>query len=189
MEPLEIALLVLVVVGVWALVELALTIRKTRNQVEDLSGSVTDTLAEIKPVVQKLDGVADELEASSKQLDPLMEKAGTTLDAASLSLIHLDGILQDVETVTGAGAAVSDTVSKFAGTAAQTAADAVRKIAGKDEQARLEAKDTPAKQQEKVPEHYYTYPGSDDGAKKSKPVADAAADPKDLDSDEGSSQE
>ena len=64
MSPIQIALLLLAVAGVWAIVELALTLRKTRNVVDSLDKTVNDlnnTIAEAQPVVAKLDGAVDEL--------------------------------------------------------------------------------------------------------------------------------
>lgn len=64
MSPIQIALLLLAVAGVWAVVELALTLRKTRTVVDSLDKTVSDlnnTLAEAQPVVAKLDGAVDEL--------------------------------------------------------------------------------------------------------------------------------
>ena len=64
MSPIQIALLLLAVAGVWAIVELALTLRKTRTVVDSLDKTVTDlnnTIAEAQPVVAKLDGAVDEL--------------------------------------------------------------------------------------------------------------------------------
>ena len=54
MSPIQIALLLLAVVGVWAVVELALTLRKTRTVVDSLDKTVSDlnnTLAEAQPAV------------------------------------------------------------------------------------------------------------------------------------------
>ena len=59
MSPIQIALLLLAVVGVWAVIELALTLRKTRTVVDSLDKTVSDlnnTIAEAQPVVAKLDG-------------------------------------------------------------------------------------------------------------------------------------
>lgn len=52
MSPIQIALLVLAIPGVWAIVELALTLRKTRNVVDSLDKTVNDlnnTIAEAQP--------------------------------------------------------------------------------------------------------------------------------------------
>ncbi|MFQ7393370.1 MAG: hypothetical protein ACLRM9_09135 [Collinsella aerofaciens] len=59
MSPIQIALLLLAVAGVWAIAELALTLRKTRNVVDSLDKTVNDlnnTIAEAQPVVAKLTG-------------------------------------------------------------------------------------------------------------------------------------
>ena len=64
MSPIQIVLLVLAVAGVWVVIELALTLRKTRSVVDSLDKTVSDlnnTLAEAQPVVAKLDGAVDEL--------------------------------------------------------------------------------------------------------------------------------
>ena len=45
MSPIQIALLVLAIAGVWAIVELALTLRKTRNVVDSLDKTVNDLSA------------------------------------------------------------------------------------------------------------------------------------------------
>ena len=42
MSPIQIALLLLAVAGVWAIAELALTLRKTRNVVDSLDKTVND---------------------------------------------------------------------------------------------------------------------------------------------------
>lgn len=52
MSPIQIALLLLAVAGVWAVIELALTLRKTRTVVNSLDKTVSDlnnTLAEAGP--------------------------------------------------------------------------------------------------------------------------------------------
>ncbi len=52
MSPIQIALLLLAVAGVWAIAELALTLRKTRNVVDSLDKTVNDlnnTIAEAQP--------------------------------------------------------------------------------------------------------------------------------------------
>ena len=56
MEPLTIALIALVVAGIWAVVELALVLRRTRQSVAELTDSVNDTIGEVRPVIAKLDG-------------------------------------------------------------------------------------------------------------------------------------
>ena len=57
MSPIQIALLLLAVAGVWAIVELALTLRKTRTVVDSLDKTVTDlnnTIAEAQHLSETL---------------------------------------------------------------------------------------------------------------------------------------
>jgi hypothetical protein len=75
-----------------------------------------------------------------KQVNPLLIKAGETIDGATQSLDSLNNILGDVSTVTGTASVVTDTVSKGVAGAAGAVAGAVSKLVGKGEapQARLE---------------------------------------------------
>ncbi|MBQ1840094.1 MAG: hypothetical protein II128_02015, partial [Atopobiaceae bacterium] len=61
MSPLSILLLVLAVAGIWAVVELALTLRKARTTLDEVSHSATEAMDQATPVIAKLDGVVDEL--------------------------------------------------------------------------------------------------------------------------------
>lgn len=177
MSPLAIALVVLVVAGVWALVELAVWLRGTRRAVTELSDTLNETIAEIKPVVQKLDGVADELVPAAKELTPLIERTGTAVDALTIDLVRVDDILTDVSSVTGAGANVTDAVTKITGSAADVAAGVINRLGGTaadklaDKAARLtsanaadETPSSPASQVGEVPapsgegRAYFTYP-------------------------------
>lgn len=131
MEPLTIALVVLVVAGVWAVVELALTLRRTRQSVTELTDTVNDTIGEVRPVIAKLDGAVDELGPATKQVEPILEKASTTVDLVNVDLVRLEGILSDVNTVTGTGARASAAVSGAADAVASGVAGVAAKVAGK----------------------------------------------------------
>ena len=102
MDPLHILLVLLVIAGIWAVIELALTIRRARTTVDSLDktmGEVNDMLAETRPVVAKLDGAIDELQPA----------------------------LTQVSTVTGAAANAGNAVSGVA----DSASEAVQKLLGK----------------------------------------------------------
>lgn len=131
LEPMTIALIVLVIAGIWAVVELALTFRQTRKSVSELTDSVNDTIADIRPVVAKLDGVADELPAAAKQIEPILEKASTTVDLINVDLVRVEGILSDVNTVTDTGARASGAVTGAVESVASGVAGVVNKVAGK----------------------------------------------------------
>lgn len=129
LDPLTIALTVLAVAAVWAVVELALTLRRARSNVNELTESVSETLAEVRPVITKLDGAADELVPAAKRIEPILEKASTSVDLLNVDLAHVESILSDVGSVTGAGARVSDAVSGAADAVASGVAGAVGKVA------------------------------------------------------------
>lgn len=130
MEPLQIALVVLALAGVWALVELALVFRRARGTVEALDETVAElngTLEEARPVVAKLDGVVDELQPAITQIEPLLKQANVAVEALSADLIEVNGVLRDVSQVTGAAGAASDAVSGIA----DAASEKVQKLFGK----------------------------------------------------------
>ncbi|WP_307740177.1 hypothetical protein [uncultured Parolsenella sp.] len=218
MEPLTIALVVLVIVGVWAVVELALVLRRTRRSVETLTDAVSDTIGEVRPVIAKLDGAVDELAPASREVEPMLKKASTTIDLVNVDLVRLEGILSDVNAVTDTGARVSGAVTGAAESVASGVASAVGKVADKvtgpkrrqqklagQEMPHLEApqgggeapaSEAPAPRVEHVTgdSGYFTYPAAD-GAAADDAAADdaatgAAGDSKSQDSDKaGASDE
>lgn len=131
MDPMTIALIVLVIAGVWAVVELALTLRQTRKSVSELSDSVNDTIGEVRPAIAKLDGAIDELGPAVKEVAPILEKASTTVDLINVDLVRVEGILSDVNAVTGAGAHVTDAVTGAAESVSRGVAGVAAKVAGK----------------------------------------------------------
>ena len=143
MSPIQIALLVLAIAGVWAIAELALTLRKTRTVVDSLDKTVTDlnnTIAEAQPVVAKLDGAVDELTPALAQIEPLLKSSKTAVDALTSNLVEVEAVVRDISEVTGSMAEASNAVSSVTDSAAGAvqklfnkvkapAADAERKLA------------------------------------------------------------
>lgn len=130
MSPIQIALLVLAVAGVWAVVELALTLRKTRTVVDSLDKTVSDlnnTLAEAQPVVAKLDGAVDELTPALAQMEPLLKSSKTAVDALTSNLVEVEAVVRDISEVTGSMAEASNAVSSVT----DSAAGAVQKLFNK----------------------------------------------------------
>lgn len=148
MSPIQIALLLLAVAGVWAIIELALTLRKTRNVVDSLDKTVNDlnnTIAEAQPVVAKLDGAVDELTPALAQMEPLLKSSKTAVDALTSNLVEVEAVVRDISEVTGSMAEASNAVSSVTDSAAGAvqklfnkvkapAADADRKLAAEAEQ-------------------------------------------------------
>lgn len=130
MDPLHILLVLLVIAGIWAVIELALTIRRARTTVDSLDktmGEVNDMLAETRPVVAKLDGAIDELQPALAQVEPLLKSANVAVDALTSNLIEVEAVVRDVSTVTGAAANAGNAVSGVA----DSASEAVQKLLGK----------------------------------------------------------
>lgn len=130
MDPLHILLVLLVIAGIWALIELALTIRRARTTVDSLDktmGEVNDMLAETRPVVAKLDGAIDELQPALTQVEPLLKSANVAVDALTSNLIEVEAVVRDVSAVTGAAANAGNAVSGVA----DSASEAVQKLLGK----------------------------------------------------------
>ena len=130
MSPIQIALLVLAIAVVWAIVELALTLRKTRNVVDSFDKTVNDlnnTIAEAQPVVAKLDGAVDELTPALAQMEPLLKSSKTAVDALTSNLVEVEAVVRDISEVTGSMAEASNAVSSVT----DSAAGAVQKLFNK----------------------------------------------------------
>ena len=143
MEPLQILLIVLVVAGIWLVVELAVTARRARRTMDEVDKTVSElneTLAETRPVVAKLDGAVDELQPAIAKIDPLLASANVAVDALSANLVEIEGVVRDVSTVTGAAASAGNAVSGVADSASEAARKLLGKIKGGNQQERaLEA--------------------------------------------------
>lgn len=127
---LPIVLIVLVVVGIWAVVEVALTMRSTRRDVERLTTAAREVVEQAQPVVAKLDGIMDELEPAAKRVTPLIEKTEAAVGEASTSLDRLNGILDDVSSVSSTASSVTGAVKGVAESAASAAAGVVSRLRG-----------------------------------------------------------
>ena len=114
MDPMQIVLVILVLAGVWAVVELALVLRRTRGVIASLDKTVeqvASTIEEARPVVAKLDGVVDELQPAVAQIEPLLKQATVAVEALSADLVEVNGVLRDVSAVSGAASSASNAVT------------------------------------------------------------------------------
>ena len=127
MDPLHIALLVLIVAAVWAVVELALTIKKARTSIDEVTRSANDTIEQLQPIISKADGMVDDLQPSMKKVTPLLESAIKTVDTATVSLDKVNDILGDVSDVSGAASAATSVASGVVDSAANAAVGLVSK--------------------------------------------------------------
>lgn len=192
MDPLTIVLVILVVAAIWAVIELALFLRRTRKSVADVTDSLNQTIVEFQPTVAKLDGIVDELGSSSKQLEPILEKASTTVDLVNVNLVRTESVLADVNTATNTAASLTTTASAAAGNAANAVAGVVNKVAGKvtgkvggnkleaapaGEPARLSEAEAPVVEQVKGDAGYFTYPSAGANAEQAAPAVESPAAP------------
>ena len=130
MNYLDIALIVLALVGIWAVIEVALTVRGARKSIDEVASTANEVIAQTQPIVAKLDGMVDELQPAVKDVPALMEKANTALDSANESLASVNAILDDVASVSGTAAGVTEAVNGAVSGAANAVAGVVGKIAG-----------------------------------------------------------
>ena len=165
MDYLYIALIVLVLFGVWAVVEVALTMRSARKSIDKITTSASEVIEQAQPIVAKLDGVVDELEPAAKEAVPLLKKAEVSLDSANVSLERVNGILEDVSSVSGTASTVTGAVNRAAETAVSGVASVVSRLKGGvsgERVARLEGADAaePAHDEpadEPAPQRYVEY--------------------------------
>lgn len=130
MEPFEIVLIVLVIAAIWAVAELALTLRRTRgvaNSLDETVSKLNNTIAEAQPIVAKLDGAVDELQPALAQVEPLLKSTNTAVDALTANLVEVESVVRDVSSVTGAAANAGSAVSGIT----DTATEAVQRFLGK----------------------------------------------------------
>lgn len=136
MDPLQIVLIVLALVAIWAVIELALVLRRARSTVDSLDktvGSINDTIAQTKPVIEhldetltdvkpvmaKLDTSLEELQPALTQVEPLLRQGSIAVEALSADLIEVNGVLRDVSEVTGSMSSASGAVSGIASAASE----------------------------------------------------------------------
>ena len=111
---LDIVLIVLVLVGVWAVVELALTLRRARSSIVEVVDSANSTIEQCQPIISKLDGMMDELEPAIKKIDPLLASANESVEGIPTLVTQCTTILDDVSSVSGAASGITNGVSKAA---------------------------------------------------------------------------
>ena len=157
MEPLTIVLIVLGIAAIWAVAELAMTLRKARTTLDEVSHSATEAIDQTTPIIAKLDGVVDELQPTLKSMPSLVEKVEMTVDEANVALGAMGGILGDVSSATHGVAAVGENASRIVNTATSAAVGVVSKVASiggitiPEGQQLIAGKDAPAAPVEDAP--------------------------------------
>lgn len=120
MDPMQIALIVLVVAGVWAVVEVALILRRTRETIASLDKTVEGinaTIEDVRPVITRLDETIDSLQPALDQLEPLLHNSSIAVEALSADLLEVNAVLRDVSQISDNVSNASGAVSNIAGAA------------------------------------------------------------------------
>lgn len=118
--------IVYVVVGgalIWALVEAILFMRSTRKTVDALE-------AEIRPVISDVKEMTASLKPAVDKVDPLVERVSLAVDAANLEIMRLDGILENVDSLTGSASNAASAVETVANTPMRLVSSAADKLRG-----------------------------------------------------------
>lgn len=91
----------------WFLIELVITIRKTRSKIDDIHSQLTPTIENIEAITAKIQPVID-------RVDPLIERVSLTIDAANLELMRADQIMENVNTIAEGAANATTAVGNIA---------------------------------------------------------------------------
>ncbi|MBR3234571.1 MAG: hypothetical protein IKG11_03040 [Atopobiaceae bacterium] len=136
MDPVDIFLIALLIAGVWAIAEFAITLRKTRDtlnsvsdSVDDLNHAVGQLVDQTTPVISKIDGMVDDLQPTVRELGPMAENLNVVIDEATVSLDKVNHILGDVSSATSGVAGVGESAGRIVSTATSAAVGVVSKVA------------------------------------------------------------
>ena len=98
--------LVGIVLG-WFVIELVMTVRKTRETVTSVQKQLEPTLEHVEKITASLEPVCD-------KIDPLVDRVSLTVDAANLEVMRLDQILEDVGEITSSASSAVNAVDTVA---------------------------------------------------------------------------
>ena len=151
MDILTIALIVLVVAGIWLLVELAISARRIRpvineaeravkearpaiahadeliQEIQPLVTHIDEVVTQIEPVVSHVDEAVTNASPALTQVDPLLVKTSDAVGALSDNLRQLEGILSDVSRISDRAGSATIAVSDAATNIANKAKSAILK--------------------------------------------------------------
>jgi len=125
--PLNIALILLAIAGIWAIVELAMTLRKARASIDDLLHTTNDTLEQVQPIIGKVDGLMDDIQP---EVAPLMENLNSVLGESNTTVTRVNEILGDVSSVSDAASSFTTNVKAAADGTVGAAVSAVGRLVG-----------------------------------------------------------
>ena len=112
------------IVLIWLILEFVATLRKLRSTVKTL-------VKDIEPTLEHVDTLTAQLEPVLAKADPLVDRLSLTVDAANLEIMRLDGILEDVNDITGSLTTAGESIDKVTKTPVRlvsTTVDQVRSV-------------------------------------------------------------
>ena len=117
---------VIAIVVIWLVVELVITIRKSRQTIEEVQKSLDSA-------VKDMNDITNELMPALKKVDPLMDRVSLSVDAFNMEILRVDDIVTDVKTMTEVAAKATqsiDTVTSAPVEFVSSVADKVRRRFG-----------------------------------------------------------
>lgn len=108
---------------VWFLIELVITIRKTRKKIDEVHSQLT-------PTIENIEAITTKIQPAIEKVDPLIERVSLTIDAANLELMRADQILENVNSISEDVANATTAVGNIANAPAELVGKASRKIQG-----------------------------------------------------------
>lgn len=117
---------VIAIVVIWLVVELVITIRKSRQTIEEVQKSLDSA-------VKGMNDITNELMPALKKVDPLLDRVSLSVDALNMEILRVDDIVTDVKTMTEVAAKATqsiDTVTSAPVEFVSSVADKVRRRFG-----------------------------------------------------------
>ena len=111
------------IAAIWMLIELALTVRRTRSTMDIIDKTVNelnDTIQEARPMVAKLDGAIDDLQPALTAIEPLVKNTNIAVEALNANMLEINSVLRDVSVVSNTAADVANTAAQISENASQT---------------------------------------------------------------------
>ena len=107
----------------WFLIELVVTLRKTRKKIDEVHAQLT-------PTIENIEAITTKIQPAIERVDPLIERVSLSIDAANLELMRADQILENVNSITEDLSHATTAVGNIANAPAELMNKASRKIQG-----------------------------------------------------------
>lgn len=107
----------------WFLIELVITLRKTRKKIDEVHKQVT-------PTIENIEAITTKIQPAIEKVDPLIERVSLTIDAANLELMRADQIMENINVVAEGAANTTTAIGNIASAPAELLNKAGQKIAG-----------------------------------------------------------